>query len=202
MVLIKELDRRSVGTNGNKIRFALFECEYCHKQIEKQKQNGLRDFSCGCTRYDLISKSNVKHGDSTRNAEYHQLWSTWCNMRDRCNRPTNQDYKYYGGKGISVTSEWDSYLDFKKWALLNGYELDKNLQIDRKDSNRNYEPDNCRWVDAKTNQRNRDCIILNETKVDEIRLLMSKDISLKEIAIMYKVHIDTIRDIKNKRTWN
>lgn len=202
MILLKELDRRAVGSNGNKTRFALFECEHCGKQVEKQKNNGLRDFSCGCARYELTSKSNAMHGDSNSNAEYYNLWSTWCNMRDRCNRSTNQDYQYYGGKGIVVCNEWNDYLEFKKWSILNGYILNGNLQIDRIDSNKNYSPDNCRWVDAKTNQRNRDCIILNEEKANEIRTLIYSGLDDIEISKMYKVHKDTIRDIRTGRTWN
>ena len=202
MILLKELDRRAVGSNGNKTRFALFECEHCGKQVEKQKNNGLRDFSCGCARYELTSKSNAIHGDSNSNAEYYNLWSTWRNMRDRCNRSTNQDYQYYGGKGIVVCNEWNDYLEFKKWSILNSYEPNKNLQIDRIDSNKNYSPDNCRWVDAKTNQRNRDCIILNEEKANEIRTLIYSGLDDIEISKMYKVHKDTIRDIRTERTWN
>ena len=202
MILLKELDRRAVGSNGNKTRFALFECEHCGKQVEKQKNNGLRDFSCGCARYELTSKSNAIHGDSNSNAEYYNLWSTWRNMRDRCNRSTNQDYQYYGGKGIVVCNEWIDYLEFKKWSILNSYEPNKNLQIDRIDSNKNYSPDNCRWVDAKTNQRNRDCIILNEEKANEIRTLIYSGLDDIEISKMYKVHKDTIRDIRTGRTWN
>ena len=202
MILLKELDRRAVGSNGNKTRFALFECEHCGKQVEKQKNNGLRDFSCGCARYELTSKSNAIHGDSNSNAEYYNLWSTWRNMRDRCNRSTNQDYQYYGGKGIVVCNEWNDYLEFKKWSILNSYEPNKNLQIDRIDGNKDYSPDNCRWVDVKTNQRNRDCIILNEEKANEIRTLIYSGLDDIEISKMYKVHKDTIRDIRTGRTWN
>lgn len=202
MILIKELDRRKVGNNGNKIRFALFECEHCGKQIEKQKNNGLRDLSCGCIRYELTSKSNTKHGDSNKNAEYHPLFHIWAGMRGRCYTKSNQDYQYYGNKGISVCNEWNDYLEFKKWSILNGYKLNKNLQIDRKDGNKNYEPSNCRWVDAKTNQRNRDCIILNEEKANEIRTLISNGLDDIELSKMYKVHKDTIRDIRIGRTWN
>lgn len=202
MILLKELDRRAVGSNGNKTRFALFECEHCGKQVEKQKNNGLRDFSCGCARYELTSKSNAIHGDSNSNAEYYNLWSTWRNMRDRCNRSTNKDYQYYGGKGIVVCNEWNDYLEFKKWSILNDYALNGKLQIDRIDGNKDYSPDNCRWVDAKTNQRNRDCIILNEEKANEIRTLIYSGLDDIEISKMYKVHKDTIRDIRTGRTWN
>ena len=85
----------------------------------------------------------------------------------------------------------------KALKILNG-----SLQIDRIDGNKNYSPDNCRWVDAKTNQRNRDCIILNEEKANEIRTLISNGLDDIEISKMYKVHKDTIRDIRIGRTWN
>lgn len=201
MILLKELDRRPVGANGNKVRFALFECEHCGKQLEKQKTNGLRDFSCGCIRYELASKSNQKHGDSNKKSEYHNLFRIWANMRGRCNRTTNQDYKYYGEKGIIVESIWDDYLEFKKWSLLNGYEKNQNLQIDRIDGNKNYCPENCRWVTPKVNQRNRDCVILNEEKAEEIRILLKKGIKISELAIMYNVNKTTIGNIKSNRTW-
>ena len=122
-------------------------------------------------------------------------------MRDRCNRKTNQDYKYYGGKGIIVETVWDDYLEFKKWSLLNGYEPNKNLQIDRIDGSKNYCPENCRWVSPTINQRNRDCVILNTEKANEIRVLLTKDINISEIANMYGVHPDTIKDIKKGKTW-
>ena len=201
MKLIEDLDRWEIGNSGNKVRFALFECEFCKNQIIKQKQNGLRDFSCGCTRYKLSSKSITKHGDSNKKAEYYNLFGIWAGMRDRCNRKSNQDYKYYGGKGIIVEDIWIDYLEFKKWSILNGYEPNKNLQIDRIDSNKNYSPDNCRWVTPKINQRNRDCVLLSMEKAEEIRVLIAKGIPILEIANMYGVHKDSINDIKKGKTW-
>ena len=201
MKLLKELDRREVGSSGNKTRFALFECEHCKAQVVRQKQNGIRDLSCGCARYVLASVSNTIHGDSNKKAEYYNLFGIWTGMRDRCNRKSNQDYKYYGGKGIIVEDTWNDYLEFKKWSIFNGYEPNKNLQIDRIDSSKNYSPENCRWVTPKINQRNRDCVLLNMEKAEEIRVLISKGIPILEIANIYGVHKDTINDIKKGKTW-
>ena len=201
MILLKELDRREVGSSGNKVRFALFECEHCKAQVVRQKQNGIRDLSCGCVRYALTSVSNTIHGDSNKKAEYYNLFGIWAGMRDRCNRKSNQDYKYYGGKGIIVEDIWIDYLEFKKWSILNGYEPNRNLQIDRIDSNKNYSPDNCRWVTPKINQRNRDCVLLSMEKAEEIRVLIAKGIPILEIANMYGVHKDSINDIKKGKTW-
>lgn len=202
MKLIKELDRRPVGENGNKVRFAEFECDICGEHVVVQKQNGIRYKSCGCVRYELSAKASTTHGDSNPKSVYKRLFATWSKMKDRCYRESNKDYKYYGAKGIEVDPLWiNDYMEFKKWSLLNGYEPNKKLQIDRKDGNKNYCPDNCRWVDAKTNQRNRDCVLLNMEKANEIRILISKKISSREISEMYGVSVDTISDIRRGKTW-
>ena len=201
MKLHKLLDRRPVGSNGNMMRFALFECEYCGNIVERQLSNGKRNLTCGCARYKLTSESNTKHGDSINTSEYYNLFGIWAGMRDRCNRPTNQDFIYYGAKGVKVCEQWNEYLEFKKWSLLNGYETFKNLQIDRIDADKDYSPDNCRWVTPKVNQRNRDLVILNEEKALEIRKLLQKGLTCTEIAKLYKVHRDTIGDIKRNKTW-
>ena len=100
-------------------------------------------------------KKREQHGDKGK-----RLYTTWCNMKARCADNYNL---IYGRKGISVCNEWlNSYLAFKQWSLNNGYT--DSLTIDRIDSNGNYEPSNCRWVDSKTQNNNTSRnIIINET---------------------------------------
>lgn len=73
-----------------------------------------------------------------------RIYKMWHNMRSRCKNPNASKYYLYGGKGIKVCNEWkNSFINFYNWATKNGYK--DNLTIDRIDSNKNYEPNNCKF---------------------------------------------------------
>ena len=106
--------------------------------------------SCGCLRREMVAEmghKNRKHGEGHGN--YTRLYSIWCGMRQRCNRPTHHAYDLYGGKGVKVCDEWNDYAVFKEWAMANGYADD--LSIDRIDPDKGYEPENCRWITPSEN---------------------------------------------------
>lgn len=102
--------------------------------------------SCGCLRDDFVPK-NKTHGMSKT-----RLFKIWVGMRQRCENHNNPKYEIYGGRGIKVCSEWQEFEQFMKWSYENGYK--DNLTIDRIDSDSNYEPSNCRWVDLKHQANN------------------------------------------------
>lgn len=70
-------------------------------------------------------------------------------MKQRCYNPKEKSYKWYGSKGIKVCDEWmNNPKSFEEWSLQNGY--DDSLTIDRINEDKDYSPDNCRWI--KNNQ--------------------------------------------------
>lgn len=85
-----------------------------------------------------------------------KIYKRYQNIKRRCYDTKSNSYKYYGAKGIKVCDEWlgkNGFYNFLDWALANGYK--EELQIDRINVKGNYCPENCRWVDRKTNMRNR-----------------------------------------------
>lgn len=74
------------------------------------------------------------------------LYYTFHGMHSRCENKSHSSYKNYGGRGISVCKEWsgkNGFFNFKKWAVNNGWS--KELSIDRKDNNKGYCPNNCKF---------------------------------------------------------
>ena len=91
---------------------------------------------------------------STHGQSETRLYYIWSSMKSRCLNINNKSFQNYGGRGIRVCEEWlQSFEAFATWAHENGYA--DNLTIDRVDNDKDYTPDNCRWVDRTTQSRNR-----------------------------------------------
>ncbi len=85
---------------------------------------------------------------------YTRAYHIYQGMKRRCYDEKCKSYKFYGARGIRVCDEWlNNPIDFAEWAYNNGYADD--LEIDRIDSDGNYEPSNCRWVTSEVNLQNR-----------------------------------------------
>lgn len=115
--------------------------------------------SCGCLRR-LSPNVNPLFLKGHKN----RLYNIWSGMNYRCTHPKASHWQDYGGKGIRVCDEWKSnFQAFAEWSIAHGYA--PNFEIDRIDSNGNYCPENCRWVDHKVNSRNRGVKRSNKTGV-------------------------------------
>lgn len=104
--------------------------------------------SCGC----VMRSTSKTHGESKT-----RLYKIWQHMKSRCSNKNGDNYKYYGGRGITYCEEWESFETFRDWAMRNGYK--DTLTIDRINPDGNYEPSNCRWVTQVVQHKNtRKCL--------------------------------------------
>lgn len=145
--------------------------------------------SCGCYRKEQAYKANYKLNKYTNT----RLYGIWIKAKQRCNNPNNHAFKNYGGRGITMCKEWfNNSKTFIDWAMTNGYQ--ENLTLDRIDVNGNYEPNNCRWVDMKTqcnNKRNNHNLTFNgETH------------TIKEWAAIIGIKRETLRNRINYFGWS
>ena len=111
-----------------------------------------RTQSCGCIAIEH-TVSMGKH-TSTHHLRHTRLYNIWANMKQRCENTLHPRFKDYGGRGITLCSDWqDNFKNFYDWAMLNGYA--ENLTIDRIDNNGMYEPLNCKWSTYKEQAQNK-----------------------------------------------
>ena len=104
--------------------------------------------SCDCYKRQRTSETKITHGMS--NSRLNHIWKT---IHSRCELNSNKSYKDYGGRGITVCSEWKYFESFMEWAMENGYQ--EHLTIERINVNGNYEPSNCKWVTIKEQANNK-----------------------------------------------
>lgn len=82
-----------------------------------------------------------------------RLYKIWANMKQRCSNPKATCYADYGGRGIEVCDEWHTFANFREWAIVSGY--NDSLEIDRRDLQDHYRPQNCLWVSESSQAANR-----------------------------------------------
>lgn len=132
---------------------------------KSDKKNKNRETSwiciCNCGNITTVIGSNLKNGTTKSCGCLHKkhgmartrIYKIWINMKSRCYNTNTKSYKDYGKRGIRICEEWkNNFINFYEWAVKNGYKED--LSIDRIDVDKNYCPDNCRWVDKKVQANN------------------------------------------------
>jgi hypothetical protein len=77
-------------------------------------------------------------------------YASWDNMKQRCQNINHKRFAEWGGRGITVCEDWQTF---------SGFFADMGVkpagsQIDRIDNNKGYYKDNCRWVSGSENCRN------------------------------------------------
>lgn len=147
-----------ICSSGRKL--VMWKCKCDCGNITNVSANSLRGnltMSCGCWNYIQQKNCDIKHHihkDKSKNAQYGKLYNIYQSMKKRCYNKKNHNYIHYGARGIGMCDKWkNSYIEFKKWALSNGYS--EELSIDRIDVNKGYCPENCRWATNKQQQNNK-----------------------------------------------
>lgn len=182
-----------IGTSGRKRPAWMCGCECGNKKVipASNLTRGVTK-SCGCLAKELMSKRTKTHGGWANNDRLYEIWH---GMKRRCMQLSYQSYPRYGGRGITICDEWLDYAAFRNWAYTNGYDENADFgacTLDRIDVNGNYEPSNCRWANAYTQQNNKTSNI-NITYDGETH-------SLKEWSRIRGINYETLYS-RYKRNW-
>ncbi len=147
--------------------------------------------SCGCYHQEHNSEFSKKHGLSS-----HPLYKIWSGIVQRCTNKNAENYKRYGGRGITICDEWrNNFQSFYDWSLSNGYS--KSLTIDRKNNEKGYSPDNCRWsttmVQSNNTRRNH---LFSYNGISHTIAEWSRLLGVNHETLRYRINHGNLKDFK------
>jgi hypothetical protein len=139
--------------------------------------------SCGCYGREVCVQNGLKIKHGLKESRVYRIWSC---MKNRCYNQKDDNYKYYGGRGITVCDEWkDDFQTFYDWSMSHGYT--DNLTIDRINVNGNYEPSNCRWATHSEQGKNKRNVIFITFEGETKTLREWSEITgIKYITLFYR----------------
>lgn len=104
--------------------------------------------SCRCGRAEQTAKRNWRHGG--RDLPEYEIWA---GMISRCTNSREKNFKYYGGRGITVCPEWKA--SFPKFLENMGPRPGADYSLERKKNDEDYCRENCKWATRQEQGNNR-----------------------------------------------
>jgi hypothetical protein len=175
-------------------------CETCGKERQvKYRKYGVRVakncHSCAGKKLNP-ARWSTKHGHTGT-----KLYWMWCGMKNRCYTVKSPAYRFYGAKGIVICDDWLDFAVFRAWAMANGYDPTIKLDLHRRDSSKNYCPENCVWLPRKEHRRMAANATFSILDVAVIKRLLADGFRPFEIAKEYDVNPCLVSSLKLGNTW-
>jgi hypothetical protein len=134
-----------------------------------------------CSRACNGKINGTKHGHSSHTSSS-PTYTSWQNMRRRCENPSSPKYATYGAIGITVCDRWNEFAAF----LEDMGERPAGKTLDRYPNKAgNYEPGNCRWATPQEQSEN--------LKTNVAVTYGAELIQLSALARMLGVHKKTLQ---------
>ena len=119
-----------------------------------------------------------------------RTYTSWYNMKSRCNNPNYKNSIYWKGKGVTYPERWESFVNF----LEDMGERPEETSLDRIDNSKGYSKNNCRWATRKQQMNN-----MRSNRVIEYN---GESMNLNQWADRLGVKREVIRDRIDRYGWS
>lgn len=181
------ISRAGVGPNGMATWRCLCDCGSEKNIIGSNLRLG-KTTSCGCLQRQVAVRNGLatkKHGKT-----HTRTYKSWLSMKARCLNPTDQAYKYYGGRGIKIHPDWiESFETF----LSDMGEAPLKHTLERIEVNGDYEPSNCKWATKQEQALNK--------RTTLYVIYDGEYITLKEAALRSSIPYAVLRSRMTRLKW-
>jgi hypothetical protein len=183
VVLAHSKTTRSNSVPAKVLKFWLCQCD-CGLKTEvctsRLRTGNTR--SCGCLHREAAAakaKAMATHGKSNC-----PTYLSWKSMKERCLNRKLKCYQNYGARGIKICERWMTFSNFLK----DMGERPVGTTLDRKNTNGNYEPGNCRWLTKRGQSNNRrDNIVLSYGGITATATEWARRAGLKPSCILSRL---------------
>jgi hypothetical protein len=141
--------------------------------------------SCGCLRREVSRVRASKGGEKLRTVAETRMFHVWRSMIRRCESPKSKAFKSYGARGIKVCERWHDFNEF----LADMGIAPKGMTIERKQNDGDYEPENCIWLDRKSQNRNRrNTVFVEYLEKRQCVSAWAEEIGVKTETLRYRLN--------------
>ncbi|MBA3678768.1 hypothetical protein H0W80_01045 [Candidatus Saccharibacteria bacterium] len=151
------LKREPTSVHGTSFWLCLCECGKETKTYLGHLRSG-HTTSCGCSAF----RYEPTHGQSRS-----KIYTTWQNIVQRCTNTNHPEYKYWGGRGITIADEYRDFTTFYRdmggaFEEHSAKHGGRHTTIDRINNDKGYERGNLRWATPTEQNYNRRASRLKE----------------------------------------
>lgn len=109
------------------------------------------------------------------------IYLNWQTMIQRCENPKHPKYPIYGARGITVCERWKVFENF--YADM-GDRPSPHYSIDRKDNDKGYSPDNCRWATKREQLLNTRRSIAKRARALGARIMSNTQSACRDLILL------------------
>lgn len=140
-----------------------------------------------CHNKQAVAMRPIIHGNCTNKpSKEYRIWST---MKTRCLNKNHQNYRLYGGRGITISNRW---LHFNNFLNEMG-KCPSGMTLERKNVNGNYSKRNCVWATTYTQCRNK--------RTNVYKTAYGKKMIITDWARAYKMPYTSFRRLIDNIGW-